>query len=97
MECINAGVQDPELFNTIVGRLETQFRLLAQNVDERIQALNLRIFQAVRADLDILRSENVLDEAEQNPEFTRNLRMEVNGAKGKLEAIRRALQAANAS
>lgn len=94
---INTRVRDPRLFAHILTEFESRFRDLAQTVDEKIHQADVKHFRAVRAALDILRSENVLEEAEQNPAFTRNLRQEVNAAKDKLEAVQRALQAARVS
>ena len=85
---------DPDLFDNIQEKLETQFQTLTHDVEEKVLQANSRHFLAVRTALDTLRNENVLLEAERYPEFRERMREQVAEVQRPLRDIAAAVRTA---
>ena len=92
---IESKVMDPVLFDHIQRKLEEQFQALTRDVERKVQDANKRHFEAVRTALDTLRNENVVLEAERNPDFRENMRKQVADAQRPLRDIAAAVHAAH--
>ena len=78
----------------VQAQLEERFHALAVDAEAKIRAANRDHLVATRVALDSLRNENVVQEAEQNPEFREKLRELLASARGALREMRRAASAA---
>lgn len=85
---------DPDLFNNIQEKLEAQFQRLTRDAEEKVQEANKKHFLAIRTALDTLRNENVVLEAERNPDFRERMREQVADAQRPLRDIAAAVRAA---
>lgn len=87
-------MKDPDLFHKIQEKLDERFQTLTGKVEEKVQEANNRHISAIRTALDMLRSENVLREAELNLEFREMMKKQVAAAQRTLLEIEEEVQAA---
>jgi hypothetical protein len=92
---INSRVVNPSIFGDVQIRLKTQFQALTRDAEEKIRGANMKHFLAARMALDTLRNENVVLEAERNPEFREMMREQVANAQRLLRDIAAAVSAAD--
>ena len=91
---IERKATDPDLFNEIETKLEAKFQRLTRDTEEKIRNLNTQHFSAVRVALDTLRNENVVLEAERDPELRERIRVQVGDAQRLLPEINAAVDVA---
>lgn len=87
-------MKDPDLFRKIQEKLDARFQTLTSEVEENIKEANNKHFSAIRTAMDMLRSENVLQEAELNSEFREIMKKQVAAAQRTLLEIAEEVQAA---
>lgn len=87
-DIINGRLGEEELYTTLMRRFRNGFRELAAGFQRDVQATIEAQLDLVTGILDIIRSENVSEESEREPEFRERVAAWVVGATAELEEIR---------
>jgi hypothetical protein len=90
-DIITGGFGSPNLFVSHRRRLQELFKVAADALQEKILAVVHQQLAFVMADIETLKSENVILESERNPDFRLRLEEEMRVAKPEVERIGRLL------
>lgn len=88
---INGKLSDEALFPNLMRQFRNEFRALALEFQEEVRNAVAKHLDAVRDTLDIIRSENVARESEQDPAFRRRVAAELERVREVMERGRGAL------
>ncbi|KAI1339281.1 hypothetical protein F5Y15DRAFT_423997 [Xylariaceae sp. FL0016] len=90
---INRVVQSDRLFRDLSSKLKTSFHALSDVFQDRISNIVSEHTDAIRGTLDIVRSENIAEESERDPEFRARVEEAVRAAKEEMRTLCASLDA----
>lgn len=86
-DIIKNALACPELFVNLVSKFRMWFNRLADGLQSDLLAIVATHIEVIRMTLDMIRSENVATESEQNPELRRRAGAEIAAARDAIQRI----------
>jgi hypothetical protein len=86
-DIINHRLDDETIFNEMEMQLRARFNQIAEDVDSQRNIATKTHFQAIKRNLDMLRDENIILEAESDPQFRTRVDEHVQRVRGQLEQL----------